>query len=247
MAVLKTNRHRPGLKPRRVDLLVIEGGEMLEIKNIVEDIVFDLMDTSDIVKGYEINKNQKMEVAAYVMNRLKPMYITSNKGFTNSIVKYQNDPQFVADVMLHISEACKVVKKSYTSDIIKDHLDREMPYYIFPKIYGKVISSKDFMPLQNGEIYLFIENILSQSIFELWKNPAELLSRDEGIFSFAPKPYLAKPPLAKKTFTFSIVIKSGEHSFDKTVYYDAAPALLNNIEIDFHENVLQLEDIYVPF
>lgn len=117
---------------------------MVELKNIVEDIVFDFIDTTDEVKNGEINKNQKREIVAYVLNRVKPMYITSNKGFTNLIVKYQNDPQFIADIMLQLSEAIKVIKKSYSADEIIEKLDKGIPHYIFPKIYGKVISSKSY-------------------------------------------------------------------------------------------------------
>ncbi len=139
---------------------------MVELKNIVEDIVFDFIDSSDESKSNQINKNQKREIAAFVLNRIKPMYITSNKGFTNLIVKYQNDPQFIADIMLHISEAIKVIKKSYSADEIREKLNKETPYYIFPKIYGKIISSKNMLPIIKAEITLYIDQEIAVNLFE---------------------------------------------------------------------------------
>jgi hypothetical protein len=220
---------------------------MLEIKNIVEDIVIKQIEELEDTRTEEITENQKKEIAAYVLNRIKPMYITSNKGFTNAIAKFQNDPQFMADVMMKISDALKIVKKSTPKENPSIKFEREKLYYVFPKIYGRVISSKTLQPITKATVYLYINDILIESTFQLWKNPTEILPIDNGFFSFAPKPILATPPYEKRTFIIKINIQREDNVSDKIIFYDLSPSTLNNIKTDFHENVLQLEDIYVPF
>lgn len=225
----------------------MEDKKLLEIKNIMEDIIIKQIEELEDYKNNGITENQKKEIAAYVLNRVKPMYITSNKGFTNIMGKYLNDPQFMADIMVKISEALKVVMKTAEKDISSIKLEREKLYYIFPKMYGKVISSRTLQPIKYAQVYLYINEILAENIFQLWKNPTEILPIDSGIFSFAPKPLPATPPFEKRSFVFRINIKSEEKEYDKVIFYELQPSHLKEIKTDFHENILQLEDIYVPF
>jgi len=220
---------------------------MMELKNILEDIVFDLIDNLDEVKNGEIDKNQKKEMAAYVLNRMKPMYITSNKGFNNLIVKYRNDPQFTADIMLRISEALKVVKKVSPKSEVYNNFEKDKFYYVFPKIYGKIISARDLMPIENAVVTLLIDNEIAGNLFELWRNPTEIAPVDEGIFSFAPRPILAESSDKKRDFLITISIKYDSKNYEKVIHYEAEPSLLNVNLHDYHENVIQVEDIYVTF
>ncbi|GEM_PF-1312243 len=220
---------------------------MVELKNVVEDIVFDMIDSLDESKRGELDKNKKKEIAAYVLNRLKPMYITSNKGFNNIILKNQKDPQFVADIMLRISEALKIVIKSSIQNTVTESLERNKLYYVFPKIYGKIISSKDILPVTEALVLLLIDNIPALPMFELWKNPVEILPRDDGVFSFAPKPIIANPPFEKKNFIVTIKIEKAREMHEKKFGYEVMPSLLSDDNNELIENVLQLEDVYVPF
>ncbi len=219
---------------------------MLDIKNLMEDIVIEQIEDLEDSKNGLIDDNQKKEIAAYVLNRIKPLYITSNKGFTNLIATYKNDPQFISDLIFIINEALKIIKKSHNS-ISNIKFEREKLYYVFPKIYGKIISLKTLTPLTEGKVSLYINEILIENVFELWKNPTEILPIDEGIFSFAPKPQIANPPYEKRKFTLKLVIESNDKYYDKILFLEITPSYLTNIKTDFHKNVLQIEDIYVPF
>ena len=84
-------------------------------------------------------------------------------------------------------------------------------------------------------------------MYELWKNPVEILPRDEGIFSFAPEPVSANPPYQKRNFVFTLKIDNNSEKYDKVFGYETAPALPSEDANEMYENVLQLEDIYVPF
>ena len=220
---------------------------MIELKNIMEDIIFGLIDGLDESKSGEIDKNQKKEIAAFTLNRIRPMYITSNKGFTNMITKHENDPQFLADIMIQISEALKVVKKSAIVDNESIEIENDKPFYVFPKLYGKVVSASTMCPIVDVDVYLYIDSELADSIFQSWNNPVKIKNIDEGIYSFAPKPLVATPPFTTKSFLFDIVVIKGSQKHEKIFPYECTPSIITAGAMDIFENVLQVEDIYVKF
>lgn len=220
---------------------------MVEIKNIIEDIALEILENSDEAGSGNLSRTQRKEVLAYALNRIKPMYITSNKGFTNVINRYQNDPQFLADIMVQLSEAIRVVKKTIAPDPVLESTDENTPYYTFPKIYGKIISSRTLMVLDNATVTIFIDSEPAGSFVESWKNPQKLTNRDEGIFSFGPKPIKAVAPYKAREFLIKILIENGGKSHEKVLTYTSAPVFLQNLKTEFFENVLQIEDIYVNF
>ncbi len=250
----------------------------MELRNITENILVDFIDNLEDIKTGKINKNQKLELIAFALNRLKPLYVTSNKGFMNVLIKYQNDPQYFADIMVQTNAALKLIDSnlaeadidgddfhllrniteyivveivdniegisevnkfelfSYvlnrlkplyiTSDkkfpeiinrwkndqeFIKDinnkinegliainkiilsaekgeRLDLNIPYFGFPKIYGKIISSVSFVYLESAKLTLFIDSQIAESLFSDMENPLVLIPEDRGIYLFAPKP-----------------------------------------------------------
>lgn len=219
---------------------------MLEVKNILEDIVMKFLEEDELYKKGEITWNQKIEAASYVLNRMPPMYITSNRGFSNLLTKYENDPQFLADVMVQIEDALKVVQKGSGNEI-ELKLDPQTPYYVMPKIYGKLISSKTLLPIECCSLSLYVEGQLTKQVFQDWDNPCQIEAKDEGFFSFAPAPIKAVPPFENKNFQLKLVIEKNGQKEEKFVNYESHPTFIQNMELDFNENILQLEDIYVGF
>ena len=220
---------------------------MLEVKNIIEDIVMDFIYKLDEVKTAEINKNEMIEIASYVLNRIPPMYITSNRGFTSIMNKYMNDPQFIADIMLRINEGMKIIKKAKLSTSETQHIDSNNPYFVLPKFYGRVISSKSLLPIKSAKITLLIDDKKAPRLFSDWNNPLIIKPEDDGIFTFAPYPFVATPPFETRSFQITFLIENERGHFSKTINYETQPVFIQNIEMDFSENMKQIEDIYVPF
>ena len=220
---------------------------MIELKNIMEDIIFGIIDGLDESKSGEIDKNQKKEIAAYTLNRIRPMYITSNKGFTNMITKHENDPQFLADIMIQISQALKVVKKSAIEEKESIEIENDKPFYVFPKLYGKVVSATTMCPVVDVDVSLYIDSKIADSVFQSWNNPVKIKNIDEGIYSFAPKPLVATPPFKAKSFLFNIIVMKNGQKHEKIFPYECTPSIVTSGSLDIFENVLQVEDIYVKF
>ncbi len=220
---------------------------MLEVKNIIEDIVMDVILNLDEVKSGDINKSQIIEIASYVLNRTSPLYITSNRGFTSIMSRFRNDPQFLADLLLKVNEALRVVRLTNISSLRKEELDFDTPYYLLPKIYGKIISSRSLLPLESGQVKLLINSEEAKSLYSDWDNPLQIKPDDNGIFTFAPFPVQATAPFSTREFKFKLLITRGELLYEKFLTYSSHPVFLQSLELDFNENILQVEDIYVPF
>ena len=218
---------------------------MLELKNIIEDIVIDLINNLEESKSGEINKNQKLELASYVLNRIKPMYITSNRGFANIIIKYNNDPQFLADILIRISEGLQIVRKTNIAGYTGKALNEHSPYYFLPKIYGRIIAMQNMMPAQNATVTLSVSGKSAESFFDDWENPLNINRFDEGFYSFAPMPIEAKPPYESRRFDLKISVDMVGHLHERFLTYDTSPRFIEGLEIDFNENILQVEDIYI--
>lgn len=218
---------------------------MLELKNIIEDIVIEEIEELDESKSGMLSKNQKIEIASYVLNRMPPMYITSNKGFANTIIKYRNDPQFFTDILMKINEGLHVIKKTSIDNINDVELDMNIPYYLLPKIYGRIISSRTLMPVENAKLSLYIDSNLAELLYSDWSNPLEIHTEDNGVFSFAPKPLEVIPPFEPKTFHIKILVEAGEITDEKFVMFEADPMFLHNIDMDFNENILEIGDFYI--
>ncbi len=309
----------------------------MELRNITESILVDLVDSLEDVKNKIINKNQKLELIAYVLNRLKPVYVTSSKGFMNVLVKFQNDPQFYADMMVQLNDGLIAVKNMISDQLIPDddfqllrniteyivvdmvnelgdipenqkfelfsyilnrlkplyitndkkfpeiiknwknnadfvnniknkinegfvavkkigiteereeRLDLNAAYYGFPKIYGKIISSISFMYLETAKVTLLIDSQIAQSLYSDMDNPVELIPDDRGIYSFAPKPARAEKESEKKLFILTILIQKEGREYKKILTYETESVLGDAVLFNYQENILSIEDIYVPF
>ncbi len=220
---------------------------MLELKNIIEDLVEELIGQMDEVKDGKLHENQKIELASYVLNRVKPMYITSSKGFAHIIKKYQNDPQFLADLMVMLNEGCKVIQKTKLSGPPSHELKKGTAYFFLPRIYGKVISSRTMLFVDEAKLTLYIDSEIAATHYSAWTNPLQLQPDADGIFSFAPMPISAAKTDETRTFQFKIVIQKEHHHYEKYISYQAISVVYNGLESEVIENALQTEDIYVPF
>jgi competence protein ComFB len=218
---------------------------MLELKNILEDVVMDVINDLENSKQEGITKNQKVELASFVLNRIPPMYITSDRGFTNIVNKYKNDPQFLADIMIRVDEGLKLVKKISIGTQSEQDFDKTKPYFIFPKIVGKVISSRTMMPLENATAHLYINGKLSEMEYSDWSNPVVMKHGDDGAYSFAPAPQPADNPNLMTRFEIKIQIEKEGKTDSKFLSLELKSDFLHNAQIQFKDNLLRVEDFYV--
>lgn len=217
----------------------------MELLNIAEEVVRQIITELDETVSGDLDEGQKLELASFVLNRTKPLYFTSNKGFTYLIEQYEHDPQFLADVMVKINEGLKIIQKTSMSSGNLPALKEGASYYFFPRIYGKVLSSRSMMWLEEAKISLFIDGELAEMASGAWPNPLILNAKNHGLYSFFPMPVLAFEDSAHE-FKIKIVVEAdcrGVETKKYTSFY-SIPVIVGSGELRWGEDALQIEDIY---
>lgn len=83
---------------------------MIQIRNYIEDVVFDALDT--IIKDLDVCQCEscKHDIAAITLNSLPPKYVVTRKGelYTKINTLHQ---QFDVDTISAITKASTIVKK----------------------------------------------------------------------------------------------------------------------------------------
>jgi len=83
----------------------------MELKNYMEEIVFNYMD--EVLKDFDMCKCDicKLDIAAKALNELPPQYFVTKKGEVYSRIKHLK-LQFEVDVVTALSRAAELVKNN---------------------------------------------------------------------------------------------------------------------------------------
>lgn len=217
---------------------------MAQLKNILEDIVWHRIEEMEEVKAGILSPTQKVEMAAYVLNRMRPLYTTSSRGFVYMIQKYESDPQFLADIWVLLSQALKIVQRSGEGEKTPQHvLEEGKAYYFFPKIYGRVLEGRTMAPIEDGEVSLFLEEKLVPSYYVKWYNPYHIKPDEGGWYAFAPLPEEAQDT-SEKEFVFAIQVNTFSKRHQYSFSLKVAPRVWKSGDEVFEE-MFEVPDIYV--
>lgn len=217
---------------------------MPELKNILEDIVWRRIEELEEVKLGLLSSAQKTEMVAYVLNRMRPLYTTSSRGFVYMIQKYENDPQFQADIWVLLSQAAKIVQRSTEKGKEVQHVLQEGKwYYFFPRIYGRVLEKRTIAPVEQGEVSLWLDDILTPSYYVKWYNPYHIKPDEGGWYAFAPQPQETTEKEAKE-FVFCIQINTLTIRHHYSFVLKIQPRQWR-AEDEVFEEIFEVPDIYV--
>ena len=191
----------------------------MNVHNIMESIVIDTV--NEIFKDKEKDGFQmanslqcKLDVACYVLNRIKPVYIISGRGLLHFEDNYHELIQTKVDMVTLINEGIKKVletKRPYyeVKETTRNISTRYM--YNFPSIIGSVLMGDNFVPAENISISLYFENTLSGMIDNTWQNPFTIVKSTKGSYSFMPAPVAADEEGEERIFHFELRIEDSTY------------------------------------
>ena len=192
----------------------------MNVHNIMESIVIDTVNEifEDKRKdGFEIAHclQCRLDVACYVLNRIKPEYIISGRGLLHFEDNYHELLQTKVDMVTLINAGIKIVqqtKRPYynVKETAKNISTRYL--YNFPSIIGSVLMGDNFVPAENISINLYFENTLAQMIDITWQNPFTVVKSTKGSYSFMPAPIPADEENEERIFHFELRIE--EENYD---------------------------------
>lgn len=195
----------------------------MKLHNLMEDIVLEKVDeiadeeSKKQNPGYCTCKQCRMDVACFVLNRIRPQYMLSSRGLAHLRTDYQEDMQKNADLMRLINEGIKQVSNRRRSHTRTNPDNEEYvpsgPLYNFPTIVGRIFNGVNFEPLHDTDIYLLSEGKPVHMINQNWLNPYPIVEKTAGHFTFWPCPVEAETIDTKKIFEFELFIE--KEGFDE--------------------------------
>ncbi|MDR1249908.1 MAG: late competence development ComFB family protein [Treponema sp.] len=190
----------------------------MEIHNTTEDIVFSTI--NEICASIEKQGNPeklclcnqcRTDAACFVLNRLAPHYILSNRGAARIEQVTLSWQQREADTVTLVFEALKRVNHNQRPN--SDHSNvsggtKQGPVFNIPTIIGRVFDGADFSPLSGLAVALWQDGKLVKMKNRNWQNPCTLVANTQGTFTFWPESVSAGEAHIRKDFEYSVKIEA---------------------------------------
>jgi competence protein ComFB len=160
----------------------------MSIRNLMEDII--RVAVEEVLKKdnevTQINSNVD-DIAAYVLNRVPPKYVTSERGILHGKLQARLATQQKTDIFMLIYEAIEVIKKRRNKDEVSGHTEfSDSATKRFPHIIGQVLEETTFSVIPNVEITLYYGTTKCDMVDSDWKNPYITNKPTMGYYHFWP-------------------------------------------------------------
>ncbi|MBP7262685.1 MAG: late competence development ComFB family protein [Spirochaetia bacterium] len=164
----------------------------------------------------------RMDVACYVLNRLKPEYVVSGRGVAYSEMDYVEKLQRTADVVSLVREGWAQINSAKRPNHPHDRrLEPEAlpagPAFNVPPIMGRLFNGNNFEPIAQGTVSLKEDGALVTMMDANWQNPYPIVRNTAGTFIFWPRPATADATGAVRNFAFSI--ETAVEGYEPIVHY----------------------------
>jgi competence protein ComFB len=190
----------------------------MKVHNMMEDLVFNrVMEIFDekAETGFPLSGcyQCRLDVACYVLNRIKPEYLISGRGLAHYETEYQVHVQKNADIVALINEGIRKIETrqrpyyrqpSHETD---DTISRG-PVFNFPAIIGRILHGTTFEPMKDIHVALLQNGKPAQMIDYTWQNPYFVVESTRGNFTFLPRPVRAEKAAEKRDFPFEVRVEA---------------------------------------
>jgi competence protein ComFB len=228
----------------------------MEIRNLMEDAVKAVVDElfenerRDQRLGYCTCDQCRLDVACYVLNRLKPEYIVSSRGLAYSEREGLDKVQRRADVISLVKEGWG--KVTHTPRPTADHTGSRPvgdavsgPVYNFPTLMGRVFDGRNFAPLGEGSVKLLMGSDEAQMVDPNWQNPFVLAGATGGTYIFWPKPVSAEADAERRSFVFEISVSvPGFDPLSHFIELELTPDKAERLDFSL-QRVHKIPDLYL--
>ncbi|MCL2478757.1 MAG: late competence development ComFB family protein [Treponema sp.] len=230
----------------------------MELHNIVEDIVLPKVD--DIFDSINAAGNSeklctcsqcRTDTACYVLNRVTPFYMVSNRGADRVRQESIEHQQKDADIVALIHEGLKRVNHnqrphfSHDSSLADQGTQLGQPVFNIPTITGRLFSGSNFAPVSDVDIKLYYNGALIEMKDGNWQNPLRLVSHTEGNFSCWAVSFPAKKTGQQENFQFTITVEAPEYETLNNVFKIPVTSEIQTIKSFSLGRVFKLSDLFL--
>jgi competence protein ComFB len=231
---------------------------MRELHNTTEDIVFSEVETifDSIEKGGNPDNlclchQCRMDTVCYVLNRVEPRYIISNRGVARVEQGGFEWQQKEADIAALVYEGLKRVNHNQRPNVLHTQNSSaadsvsNVPVYNIPTIIGRLFNGVNFAPMSNIKIELHRNGEMVSMKDNNWQNPYNLVPNTEGTFTFWPSSIPAEAPELHKIFEYSIKMETP--GFDILNHFFKIPVIseIQSASSFSMDRTFKLPDLYM--
>ncbi len=228
----------------------------MEIHNLMEDLVLSTVDelfdaeAKGSSRSWCTCRQCRMDVACYVLNRLKPEYVLSSRGVAYSETDYGEKLQRVADVASLVKEGWAKINAAPRPNHdaaapVEGRGSFAGPVFNIRPIMGRLFNGATFEPIVDASVSLSDEGGLVRMMDGNWTNPYPLAKNTNGMFTFWPHPVGSRATGERRRFAFTVSaspegFEELSHYFEMEVVSEAQPILQLSMQAAH-----RLQDLYV--
>ena len=236
---------------------MVKGDLNMEIHNISEDIVYSSVQAIiDVIKkegnptGLCLCDQCKLDTICYVLNRVEPRYIVSNRGITRIEQDWTGKQQTEADIATLIYKGLKLVNHNQRPNTNHDESasgkkTTNQPMFEIPAIIGRLFDGETFAPVVGATVELRSNGEIVSMRNTNWQNPFTLIENTPGSYSFWPAPFSADTVDKHITVEYSLKIESAQ--YDTLTHFFKIPTVssIQTLSPYSLERTFKLPDLYL--
>jgi len=187
----------------------------MPVTNLMKDIVINILD--EVLKKEQVkqlNGNGRDDIIAYVLNRVQPRYVTSERGLLYGILDAKYKVQQRVDILFLIYEAIhQIINRRDSTTALKETINPEKSSYM-PHIVGQVLDEGSLSVVPDVEVTLLYGDKPAVMVDSDWENPYKTIEATKGHFHFWPT--YAEIEMGKSTHVpFTLTFKHDRYCADK--------------------------------
>lgn len=227
----------------------------MELKNYQEDVVLRAIEIA-LEETPELLDDERFvkDVAAYVLNRVPPRYVMSERGFLRLAVEHLEEAEQekslanVIELMMLVNRGVELVRERRSVEPeCENHvqptegLDAPIgPEYVhnYPQFVGRVVDSVSREPVFDARVSMHIDGDLAPPGGRGWQNPYFTRKETGGHFSFWPRATRSEKRMLSGELLFTvdhpdyvpfrhveILVTEGGFDAERTLYADKIVSL----------------------
>ena len=229
----------------------------MEIHNISEDIV--LNSVQEIIESVKEKNNPdglclcdqcRLDTVCYVLNRVEPRYIVSNRGITRIEQDWAGRQQNEADIAALLYKGLRLVnhnQRPTANHGSSESSDKTFTYPAFyiPTIVGRLFDGETFAPISNVTVELRCGSEIVPMRNRNWQNPFTLVANTPGTYTFWPASVPAEAVDVQRTFEYSLKIESPQY---ETMTHFFKISITSNVQSPYShvtDKTYKLPDLYL--
>jgi competence protein ComFB len=138
-------------------------------------------------KNSNITSHKKADIIAYVLNRVPPLYVTSERGLLYGMMNTRYKTQQHVDILLLVYEAIqKIIDRRDSNNALEGIITAEDSAAL-PHIVGQVLEESTLAIIPDVQVTLMYGAARASMVDPSWDNPCKTNQATKGHYHFWPK------------------------------------------------------------